>query len=503
MTLLSPPMRSSLLVSTALLAACAGLPKAPAPTNPVRLLSVNDLAEIDTLPNGDGGLARLATLRRRISGEGPVLTVVAGNFLGPSLASRYFGGAQMVEALNAVGIDYVTFGSHDLALPLDTLQRRIAAARFKWLSANCTASDSSALPGVLAWDTVQVHGQKVGLFGLTARVVALGGRCSDPDAAARVAIDTLGKLGADLIIAVTHQSQDADLALLEREGQLELVLGGSARRASTVQVGARHVLSSDANARSAQFVTLWGKKGEWRQATRVLDVRPNLAADPEVQRIVEAWRDSVTTRLGPDAVVGMLVDSLDATDATLRRGEAPFGDVVADALRLGTDAQAAVINAGAMRLDAWLPPGPLRRYTIESLFLFADQTRVVVVPMTGGRLREMLERGVSDAMVGTGGFLQVSGLRYTVDRSHASGTRVAGQLTNSDNRLIATTDCVLVAMPTYLACAGGDGYNVPEAAGACAAAARAPRAADLLAEHIAERLGGRVTPPPGGRITQR
>jgi 5'-nucleotidase/UDP-sugar diphosphatase len=497
-------MRSSFLAgAAAVLTACAGLPKAPAPTNPVRLLSVNDLAEIDTLPNGDGGLARLATLRRRIAGEGPVITVVAGNFLGPSLASRYFSGAQMVEALNATGIDYVTFGGHDLDLPPDSLRRRITAATFKWLSANCTAPDGSAMPGVLPWDTVQVHGQKVGLFGLTSRIDAKGARCADPDAAARVAIDTLGKLGADLIVAVTHQSLDADLALLGREGQLELVLGGSGRRAGTVQVGARHVVTSDANARSAQFVTLWGKKGEWRQATRVLDVRPNLAPDPAVQRIVEAWRDSVSTRLGPDAPVGMVADSLDATDATLRGTEAPFGDIVADAMRIGTGADAALINAGAMRLDAWLAPGLLRRYTLESLFLFADETRVVVVPMTGGRLREMLERGVSDGVAGTGGFLQVSGLRYTVDRGHASGARLAGQLTNSDNRLIATTDRVRVALPTYLACAGGDGYRVPEAATACAAAARAPRAADLLASHIAERLGGRVSPPPGGRITLR
>jgi 2',3'-cyclic-nucleotide 2'-phosphodiesterase/3'-nucleotidase len=201
--------------------------------------------------------------------------------------------------------------------------------------------------------------------------------------------------------------------------------------------------------------------------------------------------------------VGTLVDSLDATHATLRRAEAPFGNLTADAIRAGTGADAALINAGAMRLDGWLVPGPLRRYTLESLFLFADDTRVVVVPLTGGRLRELLEHGVSDRVMGTGGFLQVSGLRYTVDRGRPQGTRVVGQLTTTDSRLIATGDRVRVAMPTYLACEGGDGYQVPEAAGACSAAARAPRTADLLASHIAERLGGRVTPPPGGRITLR
>jgi hypothetical protein len=33
--------------------------------------------------------------------------------------------------------------------------------------------------------------------------------------------------------------------------------------------------------------------------------------------------------------------------------------LAADAMRAGTGADAAIINAGAMRLDAWLPPGPL------------------------------------------------------------------------------------------------------------------------------------------------
>jgi len=489
--------------ATALLAACAGLPKPPAPTNPIRLVSIHDVVEIDTLQDGSGGLARLASLRRRIASEGPFITVVSGNFLGPSLASRYFRGTQMVEALNAAGIDYVTFGNHDLDLPPDTLQRRISAATFKWLSANCATTGGEPIPGVLAWDTVRVYGHKVGLFGVTGALTAQGGRCGDPDAASRTAIDTLAQLGAEMIVAVTHQSMDADVALLGREGQLDVVLGGNGRRAATVQVGLRNVVSSDANAESAQFVTLWGKKGEWRQATRVLDVRPSLVPDTAVQRVVKAWEDSLASRLGPDELVGMVVDSLDATDATLRRMEAPFGDLVADALRAGTGADAAIVNAGALRLDTRLLPGALYRYTIESLFLFPDETRIVVVPMNGGRLRALLERSVSDGVLGSGGFLQVAGLRFTVDRSRPSGSRLSGQITNADNKLIAAGDMLRVAMPVYLACRGGDGYQVPEAAAACAAADRAPRAADLLASHVAERLGGRVTPPPGGRINMR
>ena len=97
-------MRNLILAVTALAAvACTGLPKAAAPTNPARFLSINDVYIADTLPDGNGGLARLATLKQRISAEGPVLFVLAGDFLGPSLLSRYYNGTQMVEALNAAG----------------------------------------------------------------------------------------------------------------------------------------------------------------------------------------------------------------------------------------------------------------------------------------------------------------------------------------------------------------------------------------------------------------
>jgi 2',3'-cyclic-nucleotide 2'-phosphodiesterase (5'-nucleotidase family) len=486
-----------------LLAACAGLPKAPAPTNPIRFLVAADLAELDTLPGGRGGISRLATLEKRVASEDPVLLVVAGDFLGPSLASRVSGGRQAVEALDAAGVDYVTFGNAEFELPPDSLAARIAASRFKWLSANCGTADGTRLPGVLPWDTVRMQGAKVGLFGLTMPVSAGGHRCGDPDGAARAAIDTLVTLGAELVVALTHQPLEADVALLNREGQLDLVLGGHGERATAVAVGARHVLKPDANATAVEFATVWGKKGEWRQAPRLLDVRPSIAMDVTVQAIVDRWRDSVVAQVGPDLLLGMLVDTLDATREALRRGETPAGDLFADAMRAGMGADVALLNAGTLRFDDLLLPGPLMRYQVERAVPFADEGRVVVVPMSGSRLRELLEHGAADGVYGTGGFLQVSGLRYTLDRARPSGSRVMGQVVRADNRLVTTGETVRVAMPVWLACRGGDGYRVPEAAGACAAATQAPRLADLVAQHLSERLGGRVSRPVGGRVTIR
>ena len=173
-----------------------------APSRPSRSIrcascSINDVYVADTLTDGSGGLARVATVRHRLADQGPILFVLAGDVLSPSLLSKYYGGRQMVEALNAAKLDYATFGNHEFELPRDTLIARIAESKFKWISTNCTQADGTPFPKVLPWDTVRVSGHLVGLFGLT-----LQGdyrsyvRCTDPGQRAHLAvIDTLTRAG--------------------------------------------------------------------------------------------------------------------------------------------------------------------------------------------------------------------------------------------------------------------------------------------------------------------
>ena len=487
------------------LTACLGLPPAPAPTNPMRFVSLNDVYVADTLADGSGGLARVATILDRVKAEGPTLFVLAGDFLSPSLLSKYYSGRQMIDALNAAKLDYATFGNHEFELSRDTLVARIHLANFKWLSANCREANGDAFPGVFTWDTLRLAGRKVGIFGLT-----LQGdypayvRCSDPDSAARFVIDTLVQQGAEFLVALTHQTVEADRALLNREGRLDLVLGGHEHEHMTVAISKRYILKADANARSAQFATVWGSKGQWREAVALLPVTPTVATlDTAVARVVAGWADSLRRRLGPERDLGTIQTALDARDLVQRRNETPLGDLVADAMRAGAKTDAAFLNAGAIRIDDILYPGPLTNYKLESLFLFADETRVLVVPLTGARVRELLEHSVSDGVIGKGGFLQVSGVAFAYDPARPSGSRIVGDVVRPDGEVIGPSTRLRVALPAFMACSGGDGYRVPEAAAACAAQSTAPRTVDLVAAYVTDSLHGAVAPPPGGRITRR
>ncbi|HTG49005.1 MAG TPA: metallophosphoesterase, partial [Gemmatimonadales bacterium] len=214
-------------VGLALAAACLPAPKPPEPLKPVRFLLINDVYVADTLTDGSGGLARVATVRHRVADQGPILFVLAGDVLSPSLLSKYYGGRQMVEALNAAQLDYATFGNHEFELPRDTLIARIAASSFKWLSANCTLADGTRFPEVQPWDTVRVSGHLVGLFGLTLQGSYRSYvRCTDPDSAALAVADTLTALKADLIVGLTHQTLEVDRELLARDPRVDLILGG-------------------------------------------------------------------------------------------------------------------------------------------------------------------------------------------------------------------------------------------------------------------------------------
>jgi 5'-nucleotidase len=495
-------IRRAFLALALLTAAGCALPPPPPPLNPLRLVLVNDVYVLDTLSDGMGGLARVATVVKRVRSEGPTLFVLAGDVLSPSLLSKYYSGRQMVEGLNAAGLDYATFGNHEFELDRDTLVARISASSFKWLSANCTEASGAAFPGVISWDTVRMSGRLVGIFGLTLQERYRSYvRCSDPDSAAAVAIDSLSAMGAEFIVGLTHQSIGADRALLSRETRLDLILGGHEHNAIDETLNGRHILKADANSRTAQFVTAWGTDPTWQEGVALLRIDPRIMPEPTVLAVTRRWQDSLRARLGPEAVVATATAPIEARDAVSRREESAIGMLVTDAIREGTGADVAIINSGAIRLDDVIPAGTITNYTLESLFLFADETRVVAFTLTGARLREVLEHGVSATSVGTGAFLQVSGVAFTYDPTAQSGSRITGQLQRPDGTPISPAESLQVSFVAYPACEGGDGYQIPEAAAACQRASEGPRTADLLIQHL--RGLSLVSPPAGGRIQRK
>jgi 2',3'-cyclic-nucleotide 2'-phosphodiesterase (5'-nucleotidase family) len=219
-----------------------------------------------------------------------------------------------------------------------------------------------------------------------------------------------------------------------------------------------------------------------------------VAPDPAVAALIGRIGARFDATL--DQRVGTAGTALDGRRGVVRARESTLGNLIADAMRLATGAEVALINGGAIRGDRLIPPGTTltRRDLLETL-PFGDVT--MVVELDGATLREALEHGVGLAESGAGRFLQVSGLRFTWHPAGPPGTRVGAVTVGAAP--LEPTRTYRVAVGAYIA-GGGDGYAMLEPARRVVDAAAGREVASLLIEHVARM--GTVSPRIEGRILE-
>lgn len=494
-------IKKRILVAASLaVSGCAApLMQTPKPEKTIQFLLVNDVYIGEMMPNGLGGVARLATLKRQLAARGSVTMVLAGDFLFPSLLSKWYKGSQVVEYFNAAALDFATYGNHEFDDSRQTLVNRIAQSRFKWTNANCMSAEGAPIPGVSPWDTVTISGVKFGLVGITlVQGYPRWIKCGNADSALHATVPKLKAAGAEFIIGLTHANRWEDSAFLAHEPAIDFILGGHEHTPQVVEMGERFVVKADRNAQSAQLVTLVQRNGKWTRSHRLIKLDASIPSDSAVAALVAAWQDTLEKRLGPEVIIATSSVPLDVTNTPLRRMETPFGNLVADAIRTGTGADVAVTIGGAMRYDDDIPAGPITNREIESIFLYPDETRIATFVVSGSRLREMLEHSVSRGGGTFGGYLQVSGVTFDWDSTRAVGSRITGDIRRTDGTAIKPDDAVKLSVNAYTACDSGDGYLIPESAEACKSRDAGPRAAQLVIDYL--RAAKTVTLPPLGRV---
>jgi 5'-nucleotidase/UDP-sugar diphosphatase len=406
----------------------------------IHILHFNDIYEITPVEAGrSGGLARVAALRHALRDSFPsLITTLGGDFVSPSaigtarVGGQRLNGRQMVDVLNAVGLDIAVLGNHEFDIGRDAFLARMNEARFVVIAANVLDSAGRPFPKVLphAIRTVRAGGRDI-------RIAFLGvvipsnrpswSRVTDPLEAARREVALL-RDSADVLIALTHLSVDDDARLLVENPEVDVVLGGHEHENYTLRRGPRFapVLKGDANVRSVQIVTIrppsTGRRTE--VSSRLLPIVQGMAEDSAVARVVAQWVDTAYAgfeRDGfrPRAVVATTPVLLDGREATVRTTRSRLTDLIGAAMRRDVPrAELAVFNSGAIRIDDVLQPGPITQYDVIRMLPFGGKT--LDVRMTGEMLRRVLTAGELNA--GSGGFLQTDG----VEGSAAAGWRVAG-----------------------------------------------------------------------------
>jgi hypothetical protein len=132
--------------------------------------------------------------------------------------------------------------------------------------------------------------------------------------------------------------------------------------------------------------------------------------------------------------------------------ETSLGDLVADAVRRAADSQVALVDAEALQAIE-LPKGPVPLSRMLGVLQVASEP-LVVLTVKGSVLVLALERGVSNLPKSNPGFLQISGLTFTLKSSARAGARTGNIFTTGSTALDRLAS-YKVAMPRSLA----DGAN--------------------------------------------
>ena len=461
-------------LALALAVRSAGAEPAPTPAaDTVRLtiLHVNDVYQFQPTAQNRGGLSRMATLRNQALKESPhVLTLMAGDTLSPSVESsaevdgEALKGRQMIDAWNALGLDYAVVGNHEFDFGDDVLRARLQQSRFPWLGANVMSVKSGQVfDGLKAWDVRDVGGVKVGIFGVVLPETQTSSK-PGPDTritpyceAAKRSVDAVRAAGAQFVVALTHLAveQDRELAKCVR---VDVIIGGHDHDRVEETVAGTPIFKLDEDAVDLGRLTLEldAKTGAVKKrAWKVVPITAKVPDDAAFNARMEQYTPLLTTlaqRIGRSPV------ALDARSAQNRLGETNLGSFLTDAFREATGADVALINGGAIRADRVLPAGKMTRRELYSLMPYRNELVVLEVP--GTTLRAALENGVSLSSVDgkpPGRFPQVSGMRFTYDLRKAAGERV----TRVEVRGRPLDDAAVYRLATLsFVASGNDGYTM-------------------------------------------
>ncbi len=426
----------SFLIATTLLISC----KENSGNNEItfKFIQLNDVYEIAPLSGGKfGGMARVAHVRDSIKKENPnTFLFMAGDFLNPSLmgtlkvdGERIYG-KQMVEVMNAMEFDLVTFGNHEFDLKEEDLQKRLNESTFNWMSSNSRQiKNKSNQPFTIQKekDTINVsdtfifdindeggNSIKIGFLGVTIPsnpkdYVFYGDIYKESKRAYNELKDQVS-----IVFGLTHLEKDQDFQLLKQIPEIPLVMGGHEHYAMLVDVGGSKITKADANAKTIYIHTI---KYDTKTKAIVIDselffIDDKITAQPKVEAIVNKWVAILDLKIkevidDPNEVIYSAASPLDGTDGASRSIQTNLGDVITKAMSWSfqDDVDVALVNGGSIRVDDMLPA----KVTSMDIFrVLPFGGGILKVEIKGSLLKEVLDYG--KLKKGTGAYLQ----RYNV-----------------------------------------------------------------------------------------
>ena len=174
---------------------------------------IDPVAANDKLYPGKGGVARRATLVKRVRKENPNTLLIDGGdaFQGTPYFNFYKGEVEY-KAMSEIGYDASTLGNHEFDNGVEALAAAMQFAKFDLVSANYDVRGTPLEGRIKQYVVRELRGVRIGLFGLGISPVGLitpanfkGVTYRDPAVAAREVVKTLRQTErCSMVVAMTH-----------------------------------------------------------------------------------------------------------------------------------------------------------------------------------------------------------------------------------------------------------------------------------------------------------
>lgn len=419
-----------------------------------------------------GGIAYLATALKTMRAARPGSVLVAGgDFIGASpQLSSLLADEPSLAAFAELDVTASALGNHELDAGFEEFKRKAAGicpgsgcpwpnykgVPFPFLAANLLDAQTGKrlLPAYVIKEMDGIQVAFVGAATLQTPAMSLarnmqGLRFVDEADSLNALVPELKAKGAKVLIAVMHEGTDYSgeanvpdyncgdmrgrgVDIIQRlDPAYAMVIGAHSHRAYVCKVGGR-------------LLTQAGSFGGWvtevdlkvDDSGKVLDEqginRPVLqslyAPDPHFAAIAD--KAAELTAAARNRPVAQLKRDLHRTPAG-QFGDAPLGNLISDAqlayARKQGPADLAFINLGGIRTDLRINAG--RPVTVSDLFSIQPfHNELVVLTVSGARLREVLQRGLPKLDVQQPRLMQPSyTLRYSWHRA-SDGTAQLGEV---------------------------------------------------------------------------
>jgi len=515
-----PPRARAVLSTLVLALAAAGCATAPSGPVTLNLVAINDFhgnlepskytyttaaGKSDTLRAGgiEALSGALAAWRKE---DKDLLFIGAGDLIGASPAlSSMWADEPSIEAMNMLGLRMSSVGNHEFDQGRKELLRQqhggcdsprpnkacklapdFHGARFTYLAAN-VLDKATGKPFMPAYRIETVKGIKVGVVG-----VVLQDTASVAMSSAIAGLDFIGEAeainrtlpqmraaGAQVILALVHEGGRTDESpeqpgckgltggvvdiVKQLDPAIRLVITGHSHQGYLCQVDGRVVTQADAAGHLLSRIAL--KVDPQSGAVADIEVR-NVVMDPSkftADPAVSAYLASVKQRSAaalarPLGKLGAATVARKGNDA----GEAPLGNLVADAIVAATRSQGVQIgfmNTGGIRKDLETGEGQVATFGNAQAVLPFGNT-LVVMDLSGAQLRRVLEQQWDRPSASGATILQVSqGFTYTWDDKRPVGSRVVPGSLKLHGAPVEDGKTYRVVANNFLA-EGGD--NIPE-----------------------------------------